>query len=448
MTRYPAGSIREIAYIALPLMLNNLSTNVMLFLDRLILAHYSTEAMNAAITIGIACSIVLFAATAITSTAEIFVGRYNGSEDYASIGRPVWQMLWFSLLSVVIFVPLGLFASDLFIPPQYQQIGSSFYHWYMFCGPIFPVVMALTSFYIGRGKIKLVSFVLILGNLINLVLAIILILGVKDIVPALGMKGAAIATIIAQSIQAIILFSVFLNKENKLKFGTGKFRLHMHSFIDCLKTGVPVSIGYMIEVGAWAFILRTLTTSGSEYVTVFAIGQSLFILFSFISEGLQKSITILASNFLGANKWLTIPTMLKSAIKLQMVIAVVMLIPMIYYADNIIDIFIVKGTAQSVSDIKKVSFYALIWFWLFFVCDGVKWILASTLISLKNTNSAMLINFASIWFFAVLPTYFYLGKYPSSPVTVWMFIVLYSLLNAALLMLRYRFSFKKDYANS
>lgn len=437
ITRYPLGSIREIGHIAFPLMLTNLSANLMLFLDRLILSRYSTETMNAAITIGITCSIALFTTSAITTTAEIFVGRHNGAKEYQLIGRPVWQMLWFSFICFLFFIPLALYAGPYLVPKQYQSTGMDFYQWYMFCGPIFPIVTALSSFFVGRGKIKFVTFTMILSNVINLVLAIVLILGTKNIVPALGMKGAAIATITAQLIQAIILFCVFINKHNRLTYGTSRFQFHLQSLLECLSTGVPIAIGYIIEVGAWAFILNRLSASGSEYITVFAIGQSLFILFSFIPEGMQKSVSILASNFMGGEQWSILKRMLFSAIKLQMIIACVLLIPVLVFSDQIAQSFISHVPSEQFHELKTLSTYALAWFWLFFIFDSIKWIFASMLIALKDTHTAMLINFFCVWCFAVIPVYIYLSRYKSSPLAIWMIVVSYSLINAVLLSIRY-----------
>jgi len=47
LTRHPVGSKSEIWAISWPLMLGFCSNSLMLFCDRLFLAHYSLEAMNA-----------------------------------------------------------------------------------------------------------------------------------------------------------------------------------------------------------------------------------------------------------------------------------------------------------------------------------------------------------------------------------------------------------------
>jgi MATE family multidrug resistance protein len=393
--------------------------------------------MNAAITIGITCSIFHFAATAITSTAEIFVGRHYGAQDYQRVGQPVWQMIWFSLFSCILFLPLGIFAGNTLVQPEYRSIGMPFYYWYMLCGPVFPLVMALTSFYIGRGKTRLITFTMIFGNIVNLLLAAILVLGIKNMIPALGMKGAAIATITAQLMQAILLFAIFLRKDNRNIYGTANYRFNYQAFISCLKIGAPMAVGYMIELGSWTFLLRALTSSGTEYITVFAIGQSLFILFAFITEGMQKSVTVLVANYIGAKIMPAISSMLLSAVKLQLLFALLILIPIYFFSDFILQSFAVNVSLNTMPELHQALRYALFWFWIFFICDGIKWILAGTLLALEDAIAVVTLNFVSIWLFAVLPIYFLVGKFHLPPLMAWGFVVAYSVVNAISLWLKY-----------
>ena len=434
---HPTGSLREIANIALPLMLTNLSSNLMLFFDRLIIAQYSSAAMNAAITIGITCSIFHFAATAITATAEIFVGRHFGAQQMQRIGQPIWQMIWFSLFTFALFIPLALFAGNILVQQEYRSIGMPFYHWYMLCGPVFPFVMALTSFYVGRGKTRLITCTMIFANIVNLILAAVLVLGFKNIIPAFGMCGAAIATITAQLLQAIILLVIFLNKNNRKCYGTGNYYLQRTAFLNCLKIGVPMALGYMIELSSWTFLLRALTSSGTEYITVFAIGQSLFILFAFITDGMQKSVTVLAANYIGAKLLPAISSMMWSAIKLQLLCAVIILIPLFFCADMILQSFAVNVNLNSMPELHQMLRYALFWFWIFFICDGIKWILAGTLLALEDAIAVVCLNFFSIWLFAVLPIYFLVGKFKLPPLMTWGFVVAYSIVNVISLWLKY-----------
>ncbi|WP_186646699.1 MATE family efflux transporter [Fluviispira vulneris] len=432
----------QLIYLAFPLMLNNLSTNLMLFFDRLILANDSTHAMNAAITIGISCNIFHFAMTSIAASAEVFVGRANGSHNLKKIGEPVWQMIWFSCMTFIIFIPLAIYGQNIFIPEQYKENGTMFYKLYMFCGPIFPFVMALSAFFIGRGKTKIIICTNLIGNIFNLILAYIFILKFK-----MGPTGAALSTIMAQILQGVILFSLFLKRENRNTFGSSKISFNIKLFLENLNIGLPMAIAYIVELGGWAMIIRILSASGQKYLTAFAIGQSLFILFTFISEGLQKAIIVLASNYIGENNWFKFKKLFLESIKVQIFIALILLIPFIFCADLIIKSFI-HSSEINTNNINYTAQNALNWFWLFFVCDGIKWIIASLLISLKKTTYVMLTNLLTIWFIAVLPIYFYVEYYGGTESFIWLFIVLYSIVNAFILYLFYKSEMRQNRLNS
>lgn len=82
---------------------------------------------------------------------------------------------------------------------------------------------ALSAFYIGQGQVKFVTCVMGISNLINIGLDMVFIFGWEPIVPSMGVKGAALATGIAQTSQALILGCNFLNARNRKRKGTGRW---------------------------------------------------------------------------------------------------------------------------------------------------------------------------------------------------------------------------------
>jgi len=52
LTNHKEGGIKEVLQVSYPLMISYLSGYLMLFIDRLILARYSNEAMNTVATVG------------------------------------------------------------------------------------------------------------------------------------------------------------------------------------------------------------------------------------------------------------------------------------------------------------------------------------------------------------------------------------------------------------
>src|SRR5687767_7282451 len=105
LTHYKEGSVKELWAISFPLILSMLSINVMIFIDRLILAKYDTRAMNAAVVAGLIFSIFQYGMMGIAGVSEVFVGQFNGAQKLRRIGEPIWQMIWFALLTIFIFIP-------------------------------------------------------------------------------------------------------------------------------------------------------------------------------------------------------------------------------------------------------------------------------------------------------------------------------------------------------
>src|ERR1700733_10256390 len=95
LTKYPSGSFRELVSIAFPLMLSSFSVLTMVFADRWLLAHYSMEAHNAAVTATTTGWAFIFGWIVLGNITEVFVAQYNGAGLSKRLGEPVWQMLWF-----------------------------------------------------------------------------------------------------------------------------------------------------------------------------------------------------------------------------------------------------------------------------------------------------------------------------------------------------------------
>ena len=149
LTRFPPGSIFEVLHIAFPLMLAALSVNLMMFCDRIILAYYSLQAMNAVAIATMFIAVFQFGIIAIVSIAEVFVGQHNGAKRYQQLAEPVWQMIWLSLASFIIFMPLAFFTGKWVLPPHYHTLGITYYKIITAFSTIMALSAALSAFFIN-----------------------------------------------------------------------------------------------------------------------------------------------------------------------------------------------------------------------------------------------------------------------------------------------------------
>jgi MATE family multidrug resistance protein len=475
LTSHQEGSVRELLAISLPLILSVLSTNIMSFFDRLILAQYDVHALNAAVVASFVFGFFQYAAVGIAAISEVFVGQFNGAKKFRYLGEPVWQMIWFSAMTACVFIPLGLFAGPYLIPnPEYVLDGIPYFKWLMIFGPAAALDAALSSFFIGRGQVKLVMTITILTNVINIMLDFMLIFGGANMnqtlihylsllfpsacdyfaniqffsglglsqIPAMGASGAAIATGIAQVVQCIILLIIFLSPYHRLNHGTGAWQFKAGLFFRSLKIGLPSAVSSIVELSAWCVLAQILTSAGESHITIYSIGESFFILFGFGFWGLQKGIISLVANYLGANRKEIVSSCLRSGIKLVLGIMLVFTIPLICYPNFLVEWFLnTDPNSMPSEELMNYGVSAIRWLWLYFMLDALAWLLSGVLTASGDTKFVMVMNSISSWFFCVIPIYIFVVYFEGSPVLAWKFSALYGLFNLICFSLRYRWLF-------
>lgn len=438
LTKYPSGSVRELWSLSFPLMLSLMSGSLMLFFDRLLLAHFSVDALNASTNASIIAAAIQFGFISTACIAEVFVGRYNGAGRLDKLGTPVWQMIWFSLATSLIFLPVALFLGPfLFSETPYAALEEQYFLWVMAFGPVFCLVAALSSFYIGRGSVAFVTLLVILANLINVGLDLVLIFGYEPLgIPPVGVAGAAIATGISQTVQAVILFLAFISKKNRERFGTGNYQFVWKACKKCLKIGLPNSLAHTLEIMAWAVFFRMMTLKGADYITVAAISQSIFFLFTFITEGISKGATAIAANMIGAKKWDDVWKLLRSGVRFYFQVFLVLGSVLVIYPEPLIQIFLTDNNELSQS-VLETTRSACVWIWVFFLFDGINWLVVGLLTAAGDTKFILKAGGTTVWLFAILPIYIFVFKLGFGADVAWELTAVYGFLTCCIYLWRF-----------
>lgn len=439
LTSYPPGSIRELWQISFPLMISLMSVSFMLFLDRLFLAHYSLEALNASVNASMLAQLLQFWVISTVSIAEVFVGQYNGAGQKEKLGEPIWQMVWLSIGTVFLFIPIGLFLGPyLFYQTSYADLEIQYFKWLMCFSPIASLAGTFTAFYIGRGKVKFITCVIVLSNLLNIGLDMILIFGLSPLIPSLGIVGAAIATGLAQLFQAVVLFIAFFGYKNRRIHGTGCWRFNKQLFGKCLKIGIPSAVAQTLELMAWVFIFEFMTLLGSEYMTVVAVTQSILLLFTFMTDGVSRGATTIASNLIGAQQHDLVRKILHSGIKFYFLIFFLLGGVLVLHPDPLIEWFFAEEAAVLSPHTRSAIHAACFWVWLFFLFDGLSWLMVGLLTAAGDTHFIMRVSGLGPWLLALLPIYLFVVRWGGSADMTWMLIAIYAMVSCSLYLWRFR----------
>jgi len=419
LSKSPSGSVKELFLLSTPIFFSLLSSNLMLFCDRYFLSRYSLDAFNA---VGVANYLVMvFQVTCIrfTSINQVFVGRSLGNKSFQNIGPYTWQMIWVSLLSFFLIVPISVLAGDLYFSnTETKELGEAYFSIMMIGNFLFPLGTTLAAFHLGLGKTKVLSLAAVISNLLNVILDYHLINGISGIFSPLGVKGAAVATLISQSVYCAILFFVFINNQFKKEYRTKDFYFRPSLFKECFKTGASDAFGRFMGLFFWAISMNFVVSKGGDYVTLVSFGSTVCILTNIIRDSISKGLTTLFSYFLGQNNWKHVWKSLRSGMILLIGIFFILAFPLITFDSYLIEVIM----DTTISNTNTINFLRLscYWLWIYFLLEGIAFFLISLIIAMKETIYLLKTNTLITFLTTYLPFYlsFRIGDF--TPDKIWM----------------------------
>ncbi len=194
----------EILRLVWPLALGMVNNAIMQFVDGVFLAHESMESLEASLPASMLAVLVMGFFQSVVAYSGTFVAQYHGAGDSRGIGMSYRAGLVITLAAGILaiaIVPLGLWAAPFMSGnPSVVARASSYYAIVSFGAIALCGQMAASSYFTGRGKTRLVFWVNVLGNAVNIALDPILIFGLCGC-PRLGMAGAAYATVASMFVQ-------------------------------------------------------------------------------------------------------------------------------------------------------------------------------------------------------------------------------------------------------
>lgn len=441
------GSLRDLWKVSFPLMISYFSMTLMLFVDRIFLAQYSITTLSATTSSGVLAWGFIMGITTLAGISEVFVSQYNGNGQFGKVGSAVWQLIWLSSFSICLFLPLALWLTDT-IYPNPSSYEHEYFKWLIVGGPIFSLQAAISGFFIGQGKTKIIQWLGVLGNIINIALDLVLIFGLGPI-PSLGVKGAAIATDVGVGIEVAILMGLFLHKQYKVRFQTGNWKYHPKLFWNCIKIGIPPAVFVALELFAWACFYWIMGRTSENHLLVVSICQSIFMLFLFFGFGIEKGAAAIAGNLIGSGQLDRVKKLLYSGIFLCIIFSCISLIPLLSCPDKIISCFlqypsfvshnVQESSTINILEVKTTIKNSLFLIGIFIFFENIRWLLSGILTSAGDTFFLMISGALSVWVCMILPSYLLFMKNNCSIMCALWIWIFFSLVAVSLSLMRFAF---------
>ncbi len=298
---------RDIIRVCLPLVMSMSATTVMEFTDRAFLANYSLEAISAAAPAGIAAFLFMAFFGGVGGYAGVFIAQYSGSGAHDRIGRVLWQGIYFSLSSGLVFWALSTWASGPLFrfaghSPEVQALEEIYFN--ILCrGAILHVAVAtLSTFFTGRGLTRPVMAISLVGMLINIPLDYALIFGRWGL-PEMGIAGAALATVVSWGVSLLLLIALIFNPDHNRRFAVlTNRRFDREIFLRLMRFGIPGSLQFSIDILAFTVFILLAGRIGTVELAATNIVLSINALAFMPSMGVSQGISILVGQALGRKR--------------------------------------------------------------------------------------------------------------------------------------------------
>ena len=286
------------------MILQNLITSCLNLMDTFMLGQLGESAIAA---VGSANQVFFFfnlTVMGLCGGATVFVAQYWGRRDLESISRVIGFISILCLifgaliLGIVQLIPhriMALFSDS----AEVIAYGTSYLRIVAFTYPIYPLSYCLASSLKATEKPIIPMLISAASVLTNVILNYLFIFG-KLGIPAMGITGAAVATLIARILELTLFCAICFSPNGHLKLVLKKMFRFDHDFISrIIRTALPVAL----NDSTWALAVVVYTWSysrlGTDNFAAYQIINTVQELFVMTAVGCAAACSVMVGNKIG-----------------------------------------------------------------------------------------------------------------------------------------------------
>ena len=317
--------IRPLLYtMAVPLMLSLLIQSLYNIVDSIFVARLSETALTAASLVYAIQFLMIAIGVGTAVGLNALLSRKLGQKKPEEACRAATTGLFLMLGTSLVFTLVGLLFSNriataLTNDPELQQLCREYLSVNLvFCWGIFLQTYGQRLLQaVGDTVLSMVS--LIIGAVVNIILDPIMIFGLLGC-PAMGIRGAAIATVIGNVVGAGYYIVYFLKGSSSLSISLKDFSVKEKVASGVLAIGVPAALGNLLMSLSSIIMNSQMAKYGDMVVAGVGVAMKVTMMTGMVCIGLGQGVQPLLGYCVGAKNW----ERYRSALKFSLVFAFVL----------------------------------------------------------------------------------------------------------------------------
>lgn len=257
----------------------------------------------------------------------IIVGNFAGETALASVGACGVPTLAFFASRFVLFAILDTPKSLLDMACAYFKIyamGLVFQFGYN-------IVAAILR---GVGDSKATLYFLLIASVMNIGLDILFVYNFQ-----MGVKGAALATDLAQAASCVAAFIYMMKRYPEFTFRLKEWRFKRDLAVKSLKMGVPMALQQFIVSFGFAFIQRAVNSYGEAMTASFSVAYKVETMMALPANALMVTQGTYTGQNIGAGNIDRVKLGVKHTVIMSEIISIILLIVVYVFAKPIVGLF-------------------------------------------------------------------------------------------------------------
>lgn len=358
-----------ILYFAFPMILGNIFQQVYNLVDTIVVGKFIGS--NALAAVGSSFAIIVFITSIIIGLSmgvSVLLSQFYGAKELEKMKETtITATIVIGFVTIILMIVSLMFIDNilaLFNMPQQLIEDSKSYLIIILVGLLFTYVYNLgTALLRAIGDSKRPLYFLIISSIINIFLDLIFVINLN-----LGVKGVALATIIAQGVSAILVVIYISKKITFIKFTIKDVKLKKESFLLVIRYSVLTSIQQSIMNLGILIVQGLVNSFGVVVMAAFAAAVKIDSFAYMPVQDFGNAFSTYVAQNKGANLEERIIDGIKSTGKVIIIFSIITTSLILIFSKNLMLLFVNKGESEVIRiGVEYISIVAIFYFFIGFL---------------------------------------------------------------------------------
>jgi multidrug resistance protein, MATE family len=302
----------SILRVALPLMLSGFIQSIISITDAAFLGHYSTLAYDASGSAGLWYITLYMVFVGLSDGAQIVMAQRIGEDKpigVAAAFQSNFILLLIAAVLVTLFVQLFMpeFLHYMVKNKELANAELSFLEIRSYSFWAATIGLTVQATYLATGKTTLVLFSALIVAVSNIILDYFMVFGIGPF-PEMGLKGAALASTIAEILGMLFLLGTLLCGKLKQVYPFWKaIVVNVNQLKENLKVGIPLLFQGLVALSVWTVFFIWIEQMGTNELTVSLNIRYLYFLAFIPIWGFAGATKTYIAQYVGAKDYAALP---------------------------------------------------------------------------------------------------------------------------------------------